>query len=386
MLETTTLRVAFGVIALTLFILFYSVTFRRTRAAYSGWWCIALVLFLVGASLYLLDGSTHQVWANPLGNAMLVAGAGSVWAAARSLRTASPSFWQLLFAPAVIAIISALDSPATNNWSGGAVFLAMMCLMFTLASFELIRLPPGFSDVRLPLAAASGLLSVFYFGRCIAFVAVGPKDPAFLAFFGSEVTTLINMVLLIAVSFSMAALSTEQVTKDLSARANQDGLTGLLNRQGFHDRATDELCRRNGAGTSVLILADLDHFKAVNDTYGHAAGDWVLQSFAAVCRTTVRPGDLVGRYGGEEFVFLLSGAGADQAQDITAEISRRLKARQAQDGITYPTVSYGVAEVRAGGQDLAKMIALADAAMYQAKANGRDTVARASDWPRTPTQ
>lgn len=178
MLETTTLRVAFAVTALTLFILFYSVTFRRTRAAYSRWWCVALVLFLVGASLYLMDGSPQQVWANPLGNTMLVAGAGSVWAAARSLRTASPRYWQLLPAPAVTAVASALDSPAVNDWSGGAAFLAMMCLMFTLASFELVRLEPGFSDVRLPLAAASGLLSVFYFGRCIAFVAGYPRSIA----------------------------------------------------------------------------------------------------------------------------------------------------------------------------------------------------------------
>jgi len=379
MLETTTLRVAFEVIALTLFILFYSVTFRRTRASYSGWWCTALVLFLVGASLYLFDGTAHQVWANPLGNTMLVAGAGSVWAAARSLRTASPSYWKLLVAPAFTAVASALDSPAVNDWSGGAVFLAMMCLMFTLASFELFRLQPGFSDVRRPLAAASGLLSVFYLGRCIAFVAVGPKGLVFLTFFGSEVTTLANMVLLIAVSFSMAALSSEQVTKDLSARANRDGLTGLLNRQGFQDLASDELRRRNGSGTSSLILADLDHFKAVNDTYGHAAGDWVLQSFAAVCRTSVRSGDLVGRYGGEEFVILLPDTEADRAKEIALEISRRLKNRQARDGIAYPTVSYGIVSSCAGTPDLMKLIASADTAMYRAKANGRDSVVQATD-------
>ncbi|MFP5368420.1 MAG: GGDEF domain-containing protein, partial [Actinomycetes bacterium] len=152
----------------------------------------------------------------------------------------------------------AVDNPAVNDWSGGPVFLALRCLMFTLACVELMRLQPGFSDVRLPLAAASGLLSVFYFGRCIVFIAVGPKDPVFLTFFGSEVTTLVNMVLLIAVSFSMAALSSEQVTKDLSARANRDGLTGLLNRQGFLDLATELLRRRNGEGTVSLILADLD--------------------------------------------------------------------------------------------------------------------------------
>lgn len=101
MLDTSTLRVAFGVIAFTLFLLFYSVTFRRTRSPYSGWWCVALVLFLVGASLYLLDGSADQVWANPSANALLVAGAGGVWAAARSLRTDSPRYWQLLLGPAI---------------------------------------------------------------------------------------------------------------------------------------------------------------------------------------------------------------------------------------------------------------------------------------------
>lgn len=379
MLDTSTLRVAFGVIAFTLFLLFYSVTFRRTRSPYSGWWCVALVLFLVGASLYLLDGSADQVWANPSANALLVAGAGGVWAAARSLRTDSPRYWQLLLGPAITGIASSLDDPAVNDWSGGAVFLGMMCLMFTLASLELIRLEPGFSDVRLPLGAASGLLSVFYLGRCIVFVALGPRDPVFVVFFGSSVTTLVTMVLLIAVSFSMAALSSEQATKDLSARANQDGLTGLLNRQGFLDRAGNELRRRSVAGTSVLILADLDHFKAVNDTYGHAAGDRVLQAFAAVCRNSVRPGDLIGRYGGEEFVILLSDTGADRAQELTRDIGRRLKATQSPDGITYPTVSFGIAEVRAGPLDLATMIAMADTAMYQAKANGRDTVVRATD-------
>lgn len=379
MLETTTLRVAFGVIALTLLVLFYSVTFRRTRSAYSGWWCTALALFLVGASLYLLDGSLHQVWANPLGNTMLVAGAASVWAVARSLGTARPRYWQLLSAPGVTAVASAVDNPAVNDWSGGPVFLAMMCLMFILAFYELMRLPPGFSDVRLPLSVASGLLVVLYFGRCTAFIMVGPRDPVFLTFFGSVVTTLITMVLLIVVSFSMAALSSEQVTKDLSVRANQDGLTGLLNRQGFHDLATDELRRRNGSRTSTLILADLDHFKAINDTYGHLAGDAILQSFAAVCRSTVRSGDLVGRYGGEEFVILLPDAGSDRAEDIAAEISRRFRAVSSPSGITYPTVSYGITSVRSGSPELGRMIGSADAAMYQAKANGRDTVARATD-------
>jgi diguanylate cyclase (GGDEF)-like protein len=379
MLEINTLRVAFGIMALTLFVLFYSVTFRRTRSPYSRWWCTALALFLLGASLYLFDGSPHQVWANPLANTMLVAGAASVWAAARSLKTAPPKVWQFLCAPALTAVASALDDPAVNDWSGGPVFLGMMCVLFSLTFRELVRLQPGFSAVQLPLTAASAFLAVYYLGRCTAFLAVGLRHPAFLTFFGSEVTTLVTMVLLIVVSFSMASLSAEQVNKELSTRVIQDGLTGLLNRQGFLDLATEELRHRSHDETSTLVLADLDRFKAVNDTYGHSAGDVILRSFAAACRSTVRSSDLVGRYGGEEFVILLPGAGPVRAEEIVTEINRRFKSSQTPGEIPYPTVSYGITSTSPGVPDLARMIASADAAMYQAKANGRDTVVRATD-------
>lgn len=136
-------------------------------------------------------------------------------------------------------------------------------------------------------------------------MAEGPRSPVFLAYFGSAVTTLGNMALIVVVSFSMAALSNEQLTRDLSTRATRDGLTGLLNRAEFLRLATAELRRRSRTGTPVsLILADLDHFKTVNDRYGHTAGDSALQSFAAACMDSVRSTDLVGRYGGEEFILL----------------------------------------------------------------------------------
>ena len=90
MLDVATLRVALAVVDLTLLLLFYFITFRRTRSTYSGWWCLALLLFLSGNAAYLMDGTPHQVWTNPLGNVLLVAGAASIWAGARSLRTTVP--------------------------------------------------------------------------------------------------------------------------------------------------------------------------------------------------------------------------------------------------------------------------------------------------------
>ncbi|NKX56710.1 GGDEF domain-containing protein [Arthrobacter mobilis] len=378
-LDTASLRVAFGMVALTLLVLFYLVTYRRTRSAYSGWWCAAIALFLGGSSAYLLNGTAHQVWANPLGNVLAVLGASCVWAGARTLRAARPPAWQLAAGPALVAVASVLDSPASNIWSGGPFFLALMSLMIGLSSVELWRLPPGYSRLQKSLALAAGFVAVYYSGRCVTFILDGPRGHVFQTFFGSAQTTLLTMMLLVVVSFSMAALSNEQVTRELRARATQDGLTGLLNRTGFLDLAADEMRRLQQAGTSgSLVLADLDHFKAVNDRHGHAAGDAALCAFAAACTATIRSTDLVGRYGGEEFILLLPGAEAEQAGAIVQQISRSLRTMSVPEGFPLPTVSYGIAPVASGAGDLAAVIASADAALYRAKSQGRNRAVLAS--------
>ncbi|WP_323959474.1 diguanylate cyclase [Arthrobacter sp. JZ12] len=372
-LDTTSLRVAFGIIALTLLALFYFVTFRHTRSVYSAWWCVALALFLTGSAAYLLDGTVHQLWANPLGNVLLVLGSASVWAGARTLRTAGPRPWQMAAAPVLTLVVSALDNPAANDWSGGPFFLGFMTLFFALTSAELWRLRRSYSRVQRPLASASALLAVFYFCRWVVFLAEGPDGPNFALYFDSAITTLITLVLLVVVSFSMAALSNEQVTHELEQRAARDDLTGLLNRSGFHNLAVNELQRMKDRGThGALVLADLDHFKAVNDTHGHAAGDLVLQAFAAACERTVRSTDLVGRHGGEEFIILLSGADPDRAETIVGQMSAQLARTALPGNIRPPTVSYGIASIEPGSVDLDAIIATADAALYEAKSLGRD--------------
>lgn len=382
-LDTTTLRVAFGVVAVTLLALFYFVTFQRTRSVYSAWWCVALSLFLAGAAAYLLDGTVHQQWANPSGNALLVLGAASVWAGARTLRTKGPKPWQILAGPVVTLVVSAFDSPATNDWSGGPVFLGFMCLFLALASAELWVMKRSYSRVRQSLALASGLLAAFYLCRWLVFLVEGPDGPTFITYFDSAITTLITLVLLVVVSFSMAALSNEQVTQDLHLRATRDGLTGLLNRPGFHDLAVNELKRiRDNRTPGSLVLADLDHFKTVNDTYGHAAGDVVLQAFADACVGTVRSTDLVGRHGGEEFVILLSGADSKRAEGIVSQLSARFALASFSEGFKPPTVSYGIAAIDGSSTDLEAILATADAALYEAKSLGRNRAVQGSSGGR----
>lgn len=376
-LDTATLRIAFALMALVLGLLFYFSAYRFTRSPYSGWWCLALVFFLTGSAAFLFNGTAHQWWANPLGNVLLVHGGVAVWAGARSLRTVPPPRWLFTAIPLVALVASAVDNPGTNTWAGGAVFLAAMSLTVGLASRELWRLEPGYSRVRVPMAAAAAGMSAFYLARLVVFLLEGPDGPTFVTFFGSAVTTLVTMVLLVVVSFSMAALSSEQQTRALRMVATRDDLTGLLNRKAFLDLAAEYLAdpavtRASGA----LILADLDHFKAVNDTYGHAAGDAALQAFAGACRDTVRATDLTGRYGGEEFILLIPGATADRAERIADAISQRLSDSAHRDGPRMPTASYGIATYDAGTQGLEALIAAADAALYQAKSEGRNRTAR----------
>lgn len=372
-LDTATLRIAFGVMALVLGLLFYFSSYRTTRSPYSGWWCLALVFFLGGSAAFLLNGTSHQWWANILGNVLLVHGGVAVWAGARSLREVAPKRWLFTGLPLVTLLATAVDDPATNVWAGGVVFLAAMCLTLALASQELWRLEPGYSRVRVPMAAAAAVMAVFYFGRLVFFLLDGQDGPIFVTYFGSAVTTMVTMVLLVVVSFSMAGLSTEQQTRALRMVATRDDLTGLLNRKAFLDLAAGLLNDRAVTqGTGALILADLDNFKAVNDTYGHAAGDVALQAFAGACQDTVRSTDLVGRYGGEEFVLLIPGASSARAEHIAEEISRRLAQVPTADGLEMPTVSYGVALYDAGTTDIDHVIAAADEALYTAKSLGRN--------------
>ena len=376
-LDTATLRVAFAAMALVLAVLFYFSTYRTTRSPYSAWWCAALLLFLLGATFFLMNGTPQQAWANPLGNVMLVSGAACVWAGARSLRNLKPSPWLSVALPFLAGVTAAVDNPGSNAWAGGVVFLGSMATLIGLASHELWRLEPGYSRVRIPMAIAAGGVAAFYFCRLLAFLINGQDGAIFVTYFGSAATTMVTMVLLVVVSFSMAGLSTEQQTRALRAVATQDGLTGLLNRGAFLEAAAEELERSKAAnGGGSLILADLDHFKAVNDTFGHAAGDLALQAFAEACRGAVRSKDIAGRYGGEEFILLLPGAGAKSAEIVAGEISRRLADQHIPELLRMPTVSYGISTYNAKTADLDEVIAAADVALYEAKSQGRNRTVR----------
>ncbi|UKA50543.1 GGDEF domain-containing protein [Arthrobacter sp. FW305-123] len=373
-LDAFSVRVALGVITVTLLMLFWA-SFHRTRSPYAGWWSLALLEFMVGNAAFLLNGTPHQAWANPAGNVLVVAGAFSVWAGAKSLRDRQAAPWQLAVAPAVTGIASLLENPGSNVWSGGFIYLVMMTVGIALAAYDLWFIKSSHSQVHKALSLAAGLLAAYYLGRWIVYAVEGPASHAFTTYFGPAPSALISMVLLVTVSFSMTALTSDQLIKGLRERATRDHLTGLLNRGAFLDLAATELDRLHSAGSgAAVVLADLDHFKAVNDEHGHGAGDVALRAFADACADSVRSTDLIGRYGGEEFVLFLPGATQDRAENIATEISRRMAAMPAPEGVVYPTISYGVTSSIPASADLNFMIEVADAALYSAKAQGRNRI------------
>lgn len=158
---------------------------------------------------------------------------------------------------------------------------------------------------------------------------------------------------------------------ELKTLASQDFLTGVLSRRAFTERAHEWLAggrRRDDQGT--LVTFDIDHFKAVNDRFGHAAGDEVLKAVAGACRTELRPLDLLGRLGGEEFSVFLGGAGPEEGWACAERL------RQAISALDFPgrppvTASFGIATLRASGS-LAEALEDADAALYEAKRSGRN--------------
>ena len=170
----------------------------------------------------------------------------------------------------------------------------------------------------------------------------------------------------------------------LERLATTDHLTGLLNRRAFLEASEKELRRAYRYGQSLsLLMLDIDHFKRINDTYGHPAGDEVLRRVAAACRQALRDEDLTGRLGGEEFAVTLVQAPLRSARTVAERLRKAIGELAIElDGKTLGvTVSIGVAECGSGIVSIEKLISVADEGLYSAKHLGRNRVAHTQAGP-----
>ena len=166
--------------------------------------------------------------------------------------------------------------------------------------------------------------------------------------------------------------------RDMRDAADRDQLTGVLNRRGFEERAEAIVAGvRAGREPVALLLLDIDHFKRINDTLGHAGGDSALRWFGAMLADRVPQSAVVGRLGGEEFAILLERTSRETAR-LQAEAIRTATATHLVPDVPAMTVSIGVTNLRTG-EHLHDAVERADVALYTAKRSGRDRVCLAPE-------
>jgi two-component system, cell cycle response regulator len=224
---------------------------------------------------------------------------------------------------------------------------------------ELFSVLPGARNVVVvPLTAEGdplGVLAVEKGGN------LGLKIPA-------RVVTLLSQF----AAHAALAVRNARLLAEVERLAHVDGLTGVANRRAFETVLTREVRRaRRGGGLLSLVVFDVDHFKAVNDTYGHQAGDAVLRDIAQVLTAATRDVDIVCRYGGEEFAIVLPACGPGDAMRVAERVRRAVADHTDLAGVT---VSAGVASLPAHAVDGEGIIAAADEALYRSKDDGRDRV------------
>jgi diguanylate cyclase (GGDEF)-like protein len=284
----------------------------------------------------------------------------------------------VLAVQAAALVIGRVDVPDPFHSTGGIVTVLLALLVYAAVNMVLVV-----GVIVLSGESRNLLTFVHVLGRGdeavleFATLSMGALAAGAMVSFGPAYAVLVLPPLIV--------LHRTVLVRQLEEAASTDSKTGLLNAAAWHVQANRSLRRtvRLGGRATVLVL-DLDHFKLVNDRYGHLVGDQVLSAVAEAVRSEVRDDDLVGRFGGEEFVVLLQGHDDQAGAEIVAE---RIRSRitelevEGAGGIAVGnlSVSIGGATVPADGDDLAELLEVADAAMYAAKHAGRNTVRMGMD-------
>jgi diguanylate cyclase (GGDEF)-like protein len=288
-----------------------------------------------------------------------------------------------LAALGLMAVMVGLDRQTQAALLAFTVVLVAFAVMLALGGIALWR---GYTAARyFLLAVISGSV-----GTIITTLTVWGWIPYSAAGFRAVEFGLLIEATLLALAVAYRVREHDRARERAEQLARVDPLTGLLNRRALLEQGEGlyQLSRRTG-GELALVLLDLDHFKRINDRHGHGVGDQALVAVARILQHVSRRGDLAARWGGEEFVLLLPGAGLDEARTVAERIRLELAHQPVRE--RGPAIelraSFGIA-VREEHENLTELIREADEWLYQAKREGRDRVrsAASAPWPGEPDQ
>jgi diguanylate cyclase (GGDEF)-like protein len=347
---------------------------RNVRAL--AWWGSA---YLIGASSIALWAAPALVYEMPreIPQAMTFVACGMIWNGVR-LFHGRPLIPTAAFAGAILwVILCQLPSmPPGSNERIALGAIVVSAYTFFIA-FELRR------ERRKSLYSRTAAIVVPCVHAAIFLIPLAMQ--AFLpeAYAASWLTVfaLETMLYAIGTAFIVLMMVKDNDVDIYRSAASTDHLTGLLNRRAFLETA-HMLCARQADRRQpvTMMVMDLDHFKSINDRFGHAVGDEVLRVFANVARSSMRGSDLVGRIGGEEFAVIVA-----EPMEFAERIAERLRASFETAGITIAeqtigaTVSIGAATSYEPVTDIAPLIARADEALYRAKRDGRNRLHKADE-------
>lgn len=335
-------------------------------------WGVAHLAGALASGGFALRGRIPDVLSIGLANAVMLAAFGLIWSGVRAFEGHPPRLRLALAGAAAWTVLCAV--PAFYGAIGVRIVFASLVagLYCSAAAAELWSGRAERLASRLPAVFLLALHGGFYLLRIPA-TLLAPAQPNADPLSSPWVTILcfVGMLFSIASAFTFTALVKERAEREQRIAARTDPLTGLANRRAFIEGARRILT--DGREVALLMI-DLDHFKGVNDTYGHGVGDGVLVGFCATAVALLPPGALMGRIGGEEFACLL----ADVSPALALAQAERL--RRAFAGLCVPelpdlrlSVSVGIALAR-DARDLDDLMRRADAALYAAKGKGRDRV------------
>ncbi|MFL1563877.1 diguanylate cyclase [Pseudomonas sp. O64] len=331
----------------------------RGREPTLGYLGIMLLLASLGTGLIVVRGMGMDFVALIIGNVVLLLSAAMNWTAMRAFVQRKPNvpgifagagLWLLMcLVPPFYASLSALEL-WRRRASLEVAYAPALVLTLWHTGFYGIR---AFTDPGLPIKSAQ---------------ASGSEGVPFFSFMLFE-----SMLYAIGIAYVTLAMVKERAELRFKAAAFSDALTGIGNRRAFmlkgEQLLADSARRNQGA---ALLLCDLDHFKRLNDNFGHPMGDQALIAFSRVAEATLRSTDVFARIGGEEFACLLADSDAAGA----FEVAERIRQTFAQLDLLAPGylgVSIGIVTSQAGG-DLSQLLSQADQALYLAKARGRNRV------------
>ncbi len=344
-----------------------------------GWWAWAELSLALGLVCNLLQTSISPWLAFVVGNTLLVTGLALAVNGIKLYKNEPPA--RALMAGVIgvsflyylwFGIIEPSASMRVTYTSG------VLALLAAIAARHLL-VPIG-QPLRIAYWITGSAFAVYAMAMGTRALVIGVFDNGASAF----TPTMLNMMTfavsgfaLLAATFGFILMITYRMAVNMEKLASIDALTGALNRRSLEQRATHLAAQGTGRSIGVIML-DIDHFKLVNDRYGHPAGDYVLQEVTTLGRAQLRERDLFARMGGEEFCVVL----AEGDEDSAVRIAERIRQACSKEPMVFNNsaidvhLSAGVAAGKVTGGALEELIGEADLALYEAKQTGRDKVVR----------